>query len=151
MEKEFSSEPSWTMFVDGSSNSEGCGAGFILTSPQGFKIQFALHFKFSASNNKAEYEALIAGLRMAKAIQVKRLAIRGDSQLVVNQVNRDYKAQDDRIAANLSMAKELVASFKVFEMHRIPKNKNGKADALSRLSMEALAQLDGVSVYQKFI
>ncbi|XP_043714611.1 uncharacterized protein Mb2253c-like [Telopea speciosissima] len=136
------------MFVDGSSNAEVRGAGFILTSPEGFKIQFTLRLSFLASNNEAEYEALIAGLRTARAIQVKRLAIRADSQLIVNQVNGDYEAKDDRMATYLKEAKKLVSSFETFEISRVPRRKNKKADVLSRLSKEELAQLDG-SVYIK--
>ncbi|XP_043714984.1 uncharacterized protein LOC122663371 [Telopea speciosissima] len=98
------------------------------------------------SNNEVEYEALIARLRTAKAIQVKRLIVRDDSQLVVNQVNRHYETKDNRMAAYLEVAKSLVSSFDAFEMRQVPRNENEKVDALSRLSTEALAQLDG-SVY----
>ncbi|XP_043710452.1 uncharacterized protein LOC122659403 [Telopea speciosissima] len=134
------------MFVDGSSNTEVRGAGFILTSPEGFKIQFALWLSFLASDKEAEYEALIAGLRTARAIQVKRLTVRADSQLIVNQVNGDYEAKDNRMAAYLKEAKKLVGSFGTFQICRVPRSENEKADTLSRLSKEELAQLY-VSVY----
>ncbi|XP_043687661.1 uncharacterized protein LOC122638877 [Telopea speciosissima] len=146
MGREIGSEPSWTMFVDRLSNFESRGAGFILTSPEAFRIQFALRFVFPASNNEAEYEALIAGLKNAKAIQIKRLTAQSDSQLVVNQINGDYEAKDDCMAAYLMVAKEYFGSFKMFEMQRISRSENKKANALSRLSTEALVQLDG-SVY----
>ncbi|XP_043717690.1 uncharacterized protein Mb2253c-like [Telopea speciosissima] len=134
------------MFMDGASNAEVRGAGFILTSLEGFKIQFALHFNFLASNNEAEYEALIAGLRMAKAIQIKRLTVLVDSQLVVNQVKGHYEDKDDRMVVYLEIVKRLVNSFDVFEVSRVSQNENEKVDTFSRLSIEALAQLDG-SVY----
>ncbi|GJU99068.1 reverse transcriptase domain-containing protein [Tanacetum coccineum] len=59
--EEVTSEP-WTLFTDGSSCIEGSGAGFILTSPEGEEFTYALRFKFDASNNEAEYEALVAGI-----------------------------------------------------------------------------------------
>ncbi|GJU25797.1 reverse transcriptase domain-containing protein [Tanacetum coccineum] len=55
----------WTLFTDGSSCTDGSGAGLILTSPEGTEFTYALRFQFTASNNEAEYEALIAGLRIA--------------------------------------------------------------------------------------
>ncbi|GJZ37796.1 reverse transcriptase domain-containing protein [Tanacetum coccineum] len=55
----------WTLFTDGSSCVDGSGAGLILTSPDGTEFTYALRFQFTASNNEAEYKALIAGLRIA--------------------------------------------------------------------------------------
>ncbi|GKB09016.1 reverse transcriptase domain-containing protein [Tanacetum coccineum] len=60
---EISQEP-WTLFTDGSSCVDRSGAGLILTSPEGTEFTYALRFQFTASNNEAEYEALIAGLRI---------------------------------------------------------------------------------------
>ncbi|GJW26511.1 reverse transcriptase domain-containing protein [Tanacetum coccineum] len=63
----------WTLFTDGSSCINGSGAGLILTNPEGTKFTYALRFRFDATNNEAEYEALIAGLRIAEQI-VKELS-----------------------------------------------------------------------------
>nr|GEX62926.1 reverse transcriptase domain-containing protein [Tanacetum cinerariifolium] len=63
----------WTLFTDGSSCLKGSGAGLILTSPEGEDFNYALRFKFDASNNEAEYEALVAGLRIAEQMGVKNL------------------------------------------------------------------------------
>ncbi|KAI5328316.1 hypothetical protein L3X38_027713 [Prunus dulcis] len=65
----------------------GCGAGLVLISLDKFVIEYALRFKFHASNNVAKYEALLAGLRLAKEIGAKQIQIFSDSQLVVHQVN----------------------------------------------------------------
>ena len=75
----------WTMHFDGSKRKDGAGAGVILTSPQGDKLKYILRMQFTASNNEAEYEALLHGMRMAKACGAKRLIIYGGSKLVVNQ------------------------------------------------------------------
>ena len=61
----------------------GTGAGLILINPEGIIAEYVLHFEFFVINNKAEYEALIAGLRIAKELEVNRLQVYSDSQLVV--------------------------------------------------------------------
>ncbi|GJW57960.1 reverse transcriptase domain-containing protein [Tanacetum coccineum] len=63
----------WILFTDGSSCIDGSGAGLILTNPEGMEFTYALRFRFDATNNEAEYEALIAGLRIAEQMGVKNL------------------------------------------------------------------------------
>nr|GEX16105.1 reverse transcriptase domain-containing protein [Tanacetum cinerariifolium] len=70
------------------------GAGLILTNPEGMEFTYALRFRFEATNNEAEYEALIAGLRIAEQTGVKNLQSRVDSQLVANQVNGSYVVKE---------------------------------------------------------
>ena len=74
----------WTLYVDGASNDTGSEVGMMLISLEGHKIHCALCFGFKASNNKAEYEALITGLGLARELQVRNVKIFSDSQLVVN-------------------------------------------------------------------
>lgn len=62
-------QPSWTLYVDGST-SDVSGAEVILTIPKGFKVQQAIRFQFKATNNEAEYEAILVGLRLAKSLEV---------------------------------------------------------------------------------
>ncbi|GJS68633.1 reverse transcriptase domain-containing protein [Tanacetum coccineum] len=92
------SEP-WILFTDGSSCADGSSVGLILTSPEGMEFTYALRFEFEATNNKAEYEALIAGLRIAEQMGIKSL-----------QAN-------------------------------IPRSKNKKADALSKITSTSFAHL----------
>ncbi|GJX16724.1 reverse transcriptase domain-containing protein [Tanacetum coccineum] len=80
----------WTLFTNGSSCFDGCGAGVILTDPEGVEFTYALRFQFEATNNEAEYEALIAGLRITEKIGVQSLQVNVDSKLVANQVNGTY-------------------------------------------------------------
>ncbi|KAM1302268.1 hypothetical protein ACFX2H_013215 [Malus domestica] len=94
--------PAWSLYVDGSSNQQGCGTGLVLTTPDKVAMKYALRFKFKASNNEAEYEALLAGLRLAKHLGVKRIDIFSDSQLVVNQVTNKFDAKDSSMAAYLA-------------------------------------------------
>ena len=75
--------PIWKLFVDGAANAQGSGAGLILTSPEGIDIEYTLRFKFRASNNEAEYEAVIAGLNLAHSMEIDQLEVCSDSQFVV--------------------------------------------------------------------
>ena len=71
--------PIWRLFVDGAANAQGSGAGLILTSLEGIDIEYALRFGFRASNNEAEYEAVIAGLNLAHSMEVDQLEVCSDS------------------------------------------------------------------------
>ena len=73
----------WLMYFDGSVMKTGAGAGLVFISPIGKHMRYMVRMHFPASNNMAEYEALLGGLRIAIELGVKRLDIRGDSQLVV--------------------------------------------------------------------
>nr|GEW83949.1 reverse transcriptase domain-containing protein [Tanacetum cinerariifolium] len=75
----------WILFMDRSSCIDGFGAGLIITNPKGMKFTYALRFKFNATNNEAEYEALIAGLWIAEKIGIQNLQANVDSKLVANQ------------------------------------------------------------------
>ncbi|KAL0447246.1 UNVERIFIED_CONTAM: hypothetical protein Slati_1852500 [Sesamum latifolium] len=82
---------------DGSSTAQGSGAGIVITTPQGEDLEFAIKFSFKASNNKAEYEALVIGLRMAHETGAKHLLAYSDSQLVVKQVEGAYEAKEENM------------------------------------------------------
>ena len=89
--------PIWKLSVDGASKAQGSGAGLILTSPEGIDIEYALRFGFQASNNEAEYEAVIAGLNLAHSLEVDQLEVCSDSQLVVRQIEETYEAKSGRM------------------------------------------------------
>ena len=74
----------WILYVDDNSNENGSRVSMMLISPEGHKIHCALHFGFLASNNEAEYEALIARLRLVRELQARNLKIYSDFSLVVN-------------------------------------------------------------------
>ena len=77
------------MHFDGSKMKEGVGAGIVLTSPKGDRLWYALQIHFKASNNVAEYEALVHGLKLAKVLGIQRILCFDDSDLVVQQASRD--------------------------------------------------------------
>ncbi|XP_077211559.1 uncharacterized protein LOC143846853 [Tasmannia lanceolata] len=89
-------EPNWEVYVDGSSNKGGYGSGLVLTGPDNFTADYALRFGFRASNNEAEYEALLAGMNLAVQTRAQRLKAYYDSQLVANQIQGVYEGRPQR-------------------------------------------------------
>ncbi|XP_077251775.1 uncharacterized protein LOC143890999 [Tasmannia lanceolata] len=139
-------DPQWNLFVDGSSNEQGSGAGLILTDPDGLSVEYALRFCFKASNNEVEYEALIAGMRLALEVGADDLRAHNDSQLIVNQVIGEYKAREPRMSKYLDKVKLLAMTFKRFEIIKVPRTENAKADALSRLASLGYTNLGAVYI-----
>ncbi|GJZ89648.1 reverse transcriptase domain-containing protein [Tanacetum coccineum] len=131
----------WTLFTDGSSCVDGCGAGVILTDPEGVEFTYALRFQFETTNNEAEYEALIAGLRIAEKMGVKNLEVNVDSKLVANQVNGTYIAKETDMIKYLEKVKALTSTFRAFSIKQVPRSKNKKADALSKMASTSFAHL----------
>jgi hypothetical protein len=72
----------WIMYFDRSYTLKGAGAGVVLIPPEGGMLKYALQIEFPATNNTAEYEGLVTGLRLAKELGIRQLLIPGDSQLV---------------------------------------------------------------------
>ncbi|XP_024009451.1 uncharacterized protein LOC112084535 [Eutrema salsugineum] len=124
----------WTLHVDGSSSKHRSGIGIRLTSPTREILEQSFHLNFHASNNEAEYEALIAGIRLAQGIGVRKIRTFCDSQLVACQFNGEYEAKDGRMGAYLKVVRELVQKFDEFELTRIPRGENTSADALAALA-----------------
>nr|GEY14575.1 reverse transcriptase domain-containing protein [Tanacetum cinerariifolium] len=118
-------EEPWTLFTDGSSCVDGSGAGLILTNPDEIEFTYALRFQFAASNNEAEYVALISGLRIATQIQVLGT----------------YAAKEENMIKYLEIAKSLVSGFKTFSISQVPRSKNKKADALSKIASTSFVHL----------
>ncbi|GKC39426.1 reverse transcriptase domain-containing protein [Tanacetum coccineum] len=139
-EKETPQEP-WTLFTDGSSCIDGSGAGLILTSPEGTKFTYALRFQFTASNNEAEYEVLLARLHIAAQMGVRNIRVSVDSKLVANQVLGTYIAKEENMIKYLEKVKSLASSFASFSISQVPRSHNKKADALSKIASTSFAHL----------
>lgn len=128
----------WTLFVDGSSTESLGGAGIILISPEGFKVQQVLKFSFPVTNNMAEYEALIVGVKLALELGIQVLDIFGDSQLVVKQLNGEFKAHNDRMASYLELSRSLLQKVPSWRVTNIAREENQWADALSKLASSSI-------------
>ncbi|XP_072060248.1 uncharacterized protein [Arachis hypogaea] len=111
---------SWSLYVDGSSNKAGSGAGIILESDQGTQIELSLKFEFPTSNNQVEYEALLVGLKLDKEVRAQRLTIFSDSQIVTSQIDGSYQAKDPTMKKYLDKTKEELESFGECEVRHIP-------------------------------
>nr|GEY06921.1 reverse transcriptase domain-containing protein [Tanacetum cinerariifolium] len=123
----------WTLFTNGLSCVDGSGAGLILTSLKGTEFTYALRFQFTAFNNEVEYEALIDDLRIATQMGVRNVYVSIDSKLVANQVLGAYFAKEENMIKYLKKVKSLVSDFTNFSINQVPRSKNKKADALSKI------------------
>nr|GEU81560.1 reverse transcriptase domain-containing protein [Tanacetum cinerariifolium] len=134
-------EEQWTLFTDGSSCVDGSGVGLILTNPEGVEFTYALRFQFAASNNEADYEALVAGLRIATQMGVKNVQVNVDCKLVANQVLGTYVAKEDNMIKYMEIVKGLICGFTTFSISQVTRSKNKKADALSKIASTSFAHL----------
>ena len=89
--------PQWSIHTNGSSNRQAEGAGIVLLSPEGDTIECMVRLDFPTTNNEEEYEALVAGLDLAKAARAASVVIYYDSQVIANQVNGDYECKGERM------------------------------------------------------
>ncbi|KAM5579269.1 hypothetical protein ABKV19_009186, partial [Rosa sericea] len=124
----------WRLYVDGASNKKTSGTGILLISPNDQVYEYALKFAFKASNNAAEYEALIAGLQIARELGVQHLSIFSDSQLVVNQVSGNFETKEPHMSSYQALARALVQRFTSYIFTQIPRAENDKADALAKIA-----------------
>ncbi|XP_058722967.1 uncharacterized protein LOC131594783 [Vicia villosa] len=127
-------ENKWTIYVDGASSSSGSGAGIILENDEGLIIEVSLVLSFNTSNNQAEYEALLAGLRLAEDVGAREVKIYTDSQLIASHVSGDYQAKNDVLAEYLMLVKDKMKKFAKAEVEHIPREHNSRADVLSKLA-----------------
>ncbi|KAL0453055.1 UNVERIFIED_CONTAM: Ribonuclease HI [Sesamum latifolium] len=132
--EEASKYEKWLLHMDGSSTIQGSVVGIVITSPQGEDLEFAVKFGFKASNNEAEYEALVAGMKMAHEAGARHLLAYSDSQLVVKQVEGTYEVKEENMVQYLQQIAELKTSFKSFQIIQIPREENVKANCLSKLA-----------------
>ncbi|XP_022040255.1 uncharacterized protein LOC110942798 [Helianthus annuus] len=140
-EKEKEEEAIWKLFTDGASSEEGSGAGITLISPEGVELTYSIRLDFENTNNTAEYEALLAGLPLAKKMKERNVEASTDSQLVVKQYQGEYEAKDNTMAQYIAKVKETAKAFKTFKLVYIPRGRNRKSDALSKLASVAFNHL----------
>jgi ribonuclease HI len=122
----------WTMYFDASVMKEGAGVGLVFISSLGVRMEYMVRLHFLASNNAAEYEALINGLRIAVKLEIKRLEIRGDSELVVGQVMKDKNCVDPKMAENCQAMRDLEGKFHGLELHHVLHDYNKAVDVLAK-------------------
>jgi ribonuclease HI len=142
------------MYFDGSLMKSGAGAGLLFISPLGKHVRYILRLHFLASNNVAEYEALVNGLRIAVEQGVRRLDARGDSQLVIDQVMKNSQCRDRKMEAYCDEVRRLEDKFHGLELNHVARRYNETADELAKIaSGRTMVPLDVFSrdIYQPSI
>ncbi|XP_062075233.1 uncharacterized protein LOC133779267 [Humulus lupulus] len=105
-----------------------------MTGPEGHRMYCAIRFGFEASNIEVEYEALLAGLRLAQGLKVTHLHIFSDSQFVVFQVKGEYQARGPKMAAYLERVRSYLEQLVEYSIEQIPRERNTHANALAKLA-----------------
>jgi ribonuclease HI len=136
------------MYFDGSLNLESAGAGVLLISPTGEQLKYVLQIFWNVSNNEAEYEALLHGLRLAVSLGIKRLLVYGDSAVVINQVNKSWNRNKENMDAYCLDVRKLENKFYGLEFHHIVRDNNVAVDVLSKLGSTRNQVPAGVFVHE---
>ncbi|XP_030936767.1 uncharacterized protein LOC115962042 [Quercus lobata] len=134
----------WKAYVDGAASQRGSRVGLVLIFLEGITIEKSLRLVFSATNNEAEYEALLEGMSMIQKLGRKSISIFSDSRLVVGQVNGELDARDERMQKYLVQVKCLQVHFNYFSLMHISRSKNTHADSLATLAMSSAQPLPQV-------
>jgi ribonuclease HI len=122
------------MYFDGSLMKTGAGAGLLFISPLGKHVRYVIRLHFPASNNVAEYEALVNGLRIVVELGVRRLDARGDSQLVIDQVMKNSHCRDRKMEAYCDEVQRLEDKFYGLELNHVARRYNETADELAKIT-----------------
>jgi ribonuclease HI len=128
----------WTVFCDGSWGTFGAGAAAVLVAPSKVRTCYAVKLDFSCTNNVAEYEALLLGLRKLKAMGIRRAVLKTDSQVISGHVDKSCKARDPKLEKYLDTVRRLEASFEGFSVKNIPRGENEHADLLAKSAAQGL-------------
>tara|TARA_B100000315_G_C14331974_1_gene475659 strand:- start:143 stop:625 length:483 start_codon:yes stop_codon:yes gene_type:complete len=119
------------------------GAGVLITDSKGKKLKEVSLYLGEATNNVAEYSALICALSEAARLGAKQVKIQTDSELVARQISGEYRINDTHLRVLHSLAKQLMGGFKQVTLHRIPREKNLKADKLANRAVDDGLRLKG--------
>jgi ribonuclease HI len=136
------------MYFDGSLKLQGVGAGILFIAPGGGQLKYALQLLFLASNNVAEYEALIHGLNITISLGIKRMMVYRDSLVVISQINKDWDCSTDSMGKYCTTVRKLEDKFEGLEFHHVERDRNAAADALSKLGSSRAQAPPGVFVQE---
>jgi ribonuclease HI len=137
-EEETKDAEAWTVFCDGSWGTFDAGADAVLVAPSKFRACYAARLDFSCTNNIAEYEALLLGLRKLKAMGIRRAILKTDSQVISGHIVKSSKARDPKLEKYLDTVQRLEASFEGFSVKNIPRGENEHANLLAKSAAQRL-------------
>ena len=83
------------------------GVGVVIITPEGEMLKYEVQLKFPATNNEVEYEGILTGLRVGKALRARNLLLQSDSKLVVGNIKEEYGAKEERMQKYLRLTKHL--------------------------------------------
>ena len=122
------------MYFDGSLMKTGAGAGLLFVSPLSIHVRYVIRIHFAASNNVAEYEALVNGLKIAIELGVRCLDVRGDSQLVIDQVMKASSCHDPKMESYCKEVRRLEDKFHGLGLVHITRRYNEAVDELAKIA-----------------
>jgi ribonuclease HI len=128
----------WTVFYDGSWGTFDAGAAAVLVAPSKVRTCYAARLDFSCTNNIAEYEALLLGLRKLKAMGIRRAILKTDSQVISGHVDKSSTARVPKLEKYLDTVRRLEASFEGFSVKNIPRGENEHADLVAKSAAQGL-------------
>ncbi|XP_050268406.1 uncharacterized protein LOC126712911 [Quercus robur] len=134
----------WKVYVDGAANQRGSGVGLVLISPKKITIENSLRLGSLATNNEAEYEALLQEMTMVQKMGEKAIKVFSDSRLVVGQVKGEVEAKDVRMQEHLDQVKRLQSDFEFFNLMHISRSGNTHADSLATLATSSEQDLSQI-------
>ena len=117
--------------MDGAANQKGSGVGLVLISLERLVVEKSLRLDFSATNNEAEYKALLEGISMIQRMGGKSATMFSNSMLVVGQVKGELEVRDERMQGYLTQIMHLQEKFESFDLQHIPRGGNTHADSLA--------------------
>ena len=109
------------MYIDDLAASGMGGVGVIILSLKKDALKYGVQLQFPAMNNGAEYEAVLTGLRVAKALGVRNLKLNSDSKLMTGQMNNEYEAKKDRMKKYLALTNQLISNFNDVKITQVPR------------------------------
>ncbi|XP_070019700.1 uncharacterized protein [Nicotiana sylvestris] len=134
-ELEQAEKSGWKLFFDGATNMKGVGIGAVLISETGQHYPVTARLHFYCTNNMAEYEASILGLRLGVDMGVREVLVMGDSDLLVHQIQGEWETRDLTLIPYRQCLHELCQRFQAIEFRHIPRIHNEVADALATLAL----------------
>ena len=124
----------WTIQTDGSLAQRKGEVGVVRTTIDREVLKYGVQLKFPATNNEVEYEGILTGLKLGKALGVKNLLVENDSKLVIGQIKGKYKAEEERMQKYLKLTKHLTQEFDKVDFVKVARSQNMVVDEISKLA-----------------
>ena len=134
--------------MDGVANQRGSGVGLVLISPEKLIVEKSLRLGFSATNNEAEYKALLEGMSLVQRMGGKSAIMFSNSEPVIGQVKGELEARDERMQGYLTRIRHLQLKFESFNLQHIPRSGNTHADSLATLATSSAQNLLRVNLIE---